>query len=34
MLVVAKRRAALRELHRQFRDGEAEKRYLALLLGR
>jgi len=32
-LVVAKRRAALRELHRQFRDGEAEKRYLTLLLG-
>jgi len=33
-LVVAKNRAALRELHRQFRDGEAEKRYLALLIGR
>ena len=33
-LVVARHRAALRELHRQFRDGETEKRYLALLLGR
>jgi 23S rRNA pseudouridine955/2504/2580 synthase len=33
-LVVAKHRAALRDLHRQFREGNAEKRYLALLLGR
>jgi 23S rRNA pseudouridine955/2504/2580 synthase len=33
-LVVSKRRAALRDLHRQFREGSAEKRYLALLLGR
>jgi 23S rRNA pseudouridine955/2504/2580 synthase len=33
-LVVAKHRAVLRELHRQFREGETEKRYLALLLGR
>jgi len=33
-LVVAKHRAALRDLHRQFREGAAEKRYLALLLGR
>jgi len=32
-LVVAKHRAALRDLHRQFREGEAEKRYLTLLLG-
>jgi 23S rRNA pseudouridine955/2504/2580 synthase len=32
-LVVARHRAALRELHRQFREGETEKRYLALLLG-
>jgi 23S rRNA pseudouridine955/2504/2580 synthase len=33
-LVVAKHRAALRDLHRQFREGAAEKRYLALLIGR
>ena len=33
-LVVARHRAALRDLHRQFREGAAEKRYLALLLGR
>jgi 23S rRNA pseudouridine955/2504/2580 synthase len=33
-LVVAKHRAALRDLHRQFREGLAEKRYLALLVGR
>jgi 23S rRNA pseudouridine955/2504/2580 synthase len=33
-LVVAKHRAALRDLHRQFREGTAEKRYLALLVGR
>jgi 23S rRNA pseudouridine955/2504/2580 synthase len=33
-LVVARRRAALRDLHRQFREGGTEKRYLALLLGR
>ena len=32
-LVVAKHRAALRDLHRQFREGETEKRYLTLLLG-
>jgi 23S rRNA pseudouridine955/2504/2580 synthase len=32
-LIVARHRAALRDLHRQFREGETEKRYLALLLG-
>ncbi len=33
-LIVAKRRAALRDLHRQLREGETEKRYLALLCGK
>jgi 23S rRNA pseudouridine955/2504/2580 synthase len=33
-LVVAKRRAALRDLHAQFREGRAEKRYLALVCGK
>lgn len=33
-IVVAKKRAVLRALHRQFRDGEVEKRYLALVMGR
>ncbi len=33
-LVVAKRRAALRDLHAQFREGMAEKRYLALVCGK
>lgn len=33
-LLVSKKRAALRELHRQLRDGEVEKRYLALVCGR
>jgi 23S rRNA pseudouridine955/2504/2580 synthase len=33
-LVVAKRRAALRDMHAQFRDGLAEKRYLALVCGK
>lgn len=33
-LVVAKRRAALRDLHGQFREGRAEKRYLALVCGK
>jgi 23S rRNA pseudouridine955/2504/2580 synthase len=32
-LIVAKRRAALRDLHAQLREGQAEKRYLALLCG-
>jgi len=32
-LLVARRRAALRELHAQLREGQAEKRYLALLCG-
>lgn len=32
-LVMAKRRSALRELHRRFRDGEVEKNYLALAVG-
>ena len=33
-LIVAKRRAALRDLHAQLRDGRAEKRYLALVCGK
>ena len=33
-LLVAKRRAVLRDLHRQLREGETEKRYLALLCGK
>lgn len=33
-LMIAKRRSALRELHRALRDGEVEKRYLALLDGK
>ena len=33
-LIVAKRRAALRDLHRQLREGQAEKRYLALVCGK
>jgi 23S rRNA pseudouridine955/2504/2580 synthase len=33
-LIVAKRRAALRDLHRQLREGATEKRYLALLCGK
>jgi 23S rRNA pseudouridine955/2504/2580 synthase len=33
-LIVAKRRAALRDLHAQFREGRAEKRYLALVCGK
>jgi 23S rRNA pseudouridine955/2504/2580 synthase len=33
-LIVAKRRAALRDLHAQFREGLAEKRYLALVCGK
>ncbi len=33
-LIVAKRRPALRKLHASFRDGEVEKRYLALVVGR
>ena len=33
-LVVAKRRAALRDLHAQLREGRVEKRYLALVCGR
>jgi 23S rRNA pseudouridine955/2504/2580 synthase len=33
-LLVAKRRAALRDLHAQLRDGQTEKRYLALLCGK
>ncbi|HEX9773555.1 MAG TPA: RluA family pseudouridine synthase [Steroidobacteraceae bacterium] len=32
-LLIAKRRAALRDLHEQLREGRAEKRYLALLCG-
>jgi len=34
LLVVALRRAAERELKRQFRDREVEKRYIALVAGR
>jgi 23S rRNA pseudouridine955/2504/2580 synthase len=33
-LIVAKRRAALRDLHAQLREGQAEKRYLALVCGK
>jgi 23S rRNA pseudouridine955/2504/2580 synthase len=33
-LLIAKRAAALRALHAQFRDGSIDKRYLALLIGR
>src|SRR5512136_1031488 len=33
-LIVAKRRAALRDLHAQLREGKTEKRYLALVLGK
>jgi 23S rRNA pseudouridine955/2504/2580 synthase len=33
-LLIAKRPAALRALHTQFRDGTIDKRYLALLIGR
>ena len=33
-LLIAKRAAALRALHAQFREGSVDKRYLALLLGR
>jgi 23S rRNA pseudouridine955/2504/2580 synthase len=33
-LIVAKRRAALRDLHAQLREGATEKRYLALLCGK
>jgi len=34
VLLVAKRRAALTELHRMLRDGEIDKRYLVLVRGR
>ena len=34
VLLVAKRRSALRRLHRVLREGEVDKRYLALLCGR
>jgi len=33
-LMVAKRRAALRDLHAQLREGQTEKRYLALVCGK
>jgi 23S rRNA pseudouridine955/2504/2580 synthase len=33
-LLIAKRAAALRALHAQFREGSVDKRYLALLIGR
>jgi 23S rRNA pseudouridine955/2504/2580 synthase len=33
-LIVAKRRAALRDLHAQLREGGTEKRYLALVCGK
>jgi 23S rRNA pseudouridine955/2504/2580 synthase len=33
-LVISKRRSALRGLHAQLRDGDMEKRYMALLCGR
>lgn len=32
-LVMAKRRSALRQMHQQFRDGNVEKHYLALVIG-
>ena len=34
VLLIAKRRAALTELHRMLRDGEIDKRYLVLVRGR
>ncbi|MGH8162325.1 MAG: RluA family pseudouridine synthase [Gammaproteobacteria bacterium] len=34
VIVIARRRSALRILHEAFREGRVEKRYLALLLGR
>lgn len=34
VLLVAKKRAALRALHASFREGEADKRYLVLVKGR
>jgi 23S rRNA pseudouridine955/2504/2580 synthase len=34
VLLVARRRAALRDLHAQLREGRTEKRYLALLCGK
>lgn len=34
LLMVAKKRTALTELHRQLRDGEVDKHYLALVTGR
>lgn len=34
VLLVAKRRSALRQLHAVLREGEVDKRYLALLCGR
>jgi 23S rRNA pseudouridine955/2504/2580 synthase len=34
VLLVAKRRSALRDLHAQLREGRTEKRYLALLCGK
>ncbi len=33
LLMVAKKRSALTEMHRQLREGEVEKRYLVLVLG-
>lgn len=33
VLLIAKKRAALTELHRQLRDGETDKRYLVLVRG-
>lgn len=33
-LIVAKKRSALRQLHELFREGQVEKRYLALVAGR
>jgi 23S rRNA pseudouridine955/2504/2580 synthase len=33
-LIIAKRRAALRDLHEQLREGQVEKRYLALVCGK
>ncbi len=34
VIVIARRRSALRALHETFREGRVEKRYLALLVGR
>jgi 23S rRNA pseudouridine955/2504/2580 synthase len=34
LLLIAKRRSALTELHRMLRDGEIDKRYLVLVRGR